>query len=297
MVHPEPRTVRLPKPPAPPVRPAAGSPKNWRLPPLENEPILVGTASKITVEENYKIFVLDDSRLKLAKGSKARQAPYDIAAIVSLYTRAGHSVTKINANKLASSTSFNASLCDILVIPNGPTFPHAAEDNFKKFVSDGGRLITMGGFAFSEVIDVLGKTPQRDIKTSLGSNKPTNTDVVVQYSSSHMPLFDIDYTYKGVTRLVANPVQSVFGGTIDVSSAPLEGYGAVTVIGDDKRRWQPLIDGYDAMGERVGTVGAILYLDNRNTAVKSYVPTWNGYSSSAIAFFGVTNVDLIKNNA
>ena len=248
-------------------------------------------------EKNYRMFILHDKRL-LINGAKGRQAPYDIDYLKQLYTEAGLTVTVIDAAALAGKKTFNNALCDILVIPSGPVFPSMAEENFKAFVSGGGRVITLGGFAFSRVLDVTGIMMEKEISTSLGTNKPQSTDDgVVRYNSGSMPLFDMDYTYQGAVTVKAHGSQAIFKGEADLSANPLSGYSAVTVIGDNKRRWQPLLEGYDINGGRIGTVGALLYLNSRDFDASTFVPTWNNYRNSAIAFFGVTNQDITKNKA
>ena len=92
-----------------------------------------------------KIAVLDGIS---AKGS----APYDAGSIAGLFTDAGHSAQVIDPQTFSARELFSADLYDLLVIPTGAAFPYSAVDNFKKFLREGGRLITSGGFAFSEMI-------------------------------------------------------------------------------------------------------------------------------------------------
>lgn len=95
-----------------------------------------------------RIFLLQDAALLAAD----QQAPVDIANLKALYESDGHTVTLINASQLAAPASFNANLCDLLVLPYGPQFPYDAMINFKQYVKDGGKVLTLGGYAFTNLV-------------------------------------------------------------------------------------------------------------------------------------------------
>ena len=79
-------------------------------------------------------------------------APYDAQALAALFTEAGHMAEVISPEDLAARELFSAEFYDLVMIPTGAAFPYSAVDNFKKFLREGGRLITSGGFAFSDII-------------------------------------------------------------------------------------------------------------------------------------------------
>lgn len=96
---------------------------------------------------SYRIFILSDSALL----SEDAQAPVDIAGLKSFYEDDGHTVTLVDAAQLAAYASFNEALCDLLVLPYGPKFPLESIPNFKAYMADGGKLLTLGGYAFSRL--------------------------------------------------------------------------------------------------------------------------------------------------
>ena len=79
-------------------------------------------------------------------------APYDAQALAALFNEAGYTAEVIDVSALSARELFSAKLYDLLMIPTGAAFPYSAVDNFKKFMREGGRLITSGGFAFSELV-------------------------------------------------------------------------------------------------------------------------------------------------
>ena len=94
-----------------------------------------------------RVFVLDDDSLK-----DENSAPYDVNSLRSLFENAGFSVTVINAEQFACFDDFNANICDVLMLPTGEAFPYKAAENFKRYLADGGKLITSGGYAFKNTI-------------------------------------------------------------------------------------------------------------------------------------------------
>ena len=59
-----------------------------------------------------------------------------------------HSVEFLSAEQLADSRHFNRTAFDLLVLPYGESFPLPALPAVESFLSDGGDLLTTGGYAF-----------------------------------------------------------------------------------------------------------------------------------------------------
>ena len=252
------------------------------------------------VEKVYKISILSDISLFSSENS----APCDLTALSSLYTQAGHNVSFIDRTILTDADQFSTRVCDILVIPTGENFPVEAIPNFKKFIADGGRVITLGGYAFSHLLDEKGNTVEpylgdvslMDVDQLLGSNAPLYAQDQLRFDPTQIPIFDEEHYFDSAVTIRPAEDQAVFEGELKLSAnAAIEGYSAITTTGNYRGRWQPLIYAYDTVGTRVGTVGAIfhIYSQPSNEGAHFMFPTWDAYKGTSIAFFGVTTHDLV----
>lgn len=59
----------------------------------------------------------------------------------------------LNSDQLADARSLNRERFDVLVLPYGASFPVKAADNFRKFLRDGGKFFSTGGYAFDNLIE------------------------------------------------------------------------------------------------------------------------------------------------
>ncbi len=247
------------------------------------------------VDKVYNIAILSD---------KSISSSCDDQAIGKLYSDAGHTVDFVDRGEFADPEKFNATVCDILIIPTGENFPAEAGPNFKKFVADGGRVITMGGYAFSKLLDENGAVVKPDLSDAaavnkdllLGSNAPLYAQDQLRFDPTQLPIFDEEHYFDSGVSIRPAENQAVFEGELDLSGDQLiQGYSAITTTGNYRGRWQPLIYAYDHVGTRVGTVGAIfrIYSQPRSEGAHGMFPTWNAYKGTSIAFFGVTSHDLL----
>ena len=252
------------------------------------------------VDKMYNIMILVDSTLEQGENSAA----CDVEGLGKLYSGAGHSVSYLDRKSFADPALFNATSCDIVVIPTGQNFPVEAVPNFKKFVADGGRVITLGGYAFSKLLNLDGEAVGVDTSNPaavnkdllLGSNAPLYAQDQLRFDASQMPIFDEEHFFDSAISIRPAQEQAVFEGELKLSGdAMIKGYSAITTTGNYRGRWQPLIYAYDHVGTRVGTVGAIfhLYSHPRSEGAHGMFPTWNHYKGTSIAFFGITSHDLI----
>jgi hypothetical protein len=81
--------------------------------------------------------------------SCARSLPQTIAAVLRA---AGLQTHLVSADELADPNVFNMSRFDLLVLPDGPTFPAAARPATIAFLRNGGSFLSMGGYAFNHLV-------------------------------------------------------------------------------------------------------------------------------------------------
>ena len=142
-----------------------------------------------------------------------------------------------------------------------------------------------GGATFS--------TPNDGQPITLGTNRPFNVMDNAVFWEDAMPLFDEEHTYDSATNILPADDQVIFSGSIP-SLGTLEGSSAITLIGNNRARWQPLLTLTDADGEVRGTGGAVVHVfpeydefyDGGGSS------EWKEYAGTSIGFFGVTNQDL-----
>jgi len=59
----------------------------------------------------------------------------------------------LNSEQLADARSFSREKFDVLVLPYGAGFPVRAADNFRRFLRDGGKFFSTGGYAFDNLLE------------------------------------------------------------------------------------------------------------------------------------------------
>ena len=131
----------------------------------------------------------------------------------------------------------------------------------------------------------------------LSTMEPNYIGDLLLYPDYAVPLFDIETKYDDAVRISAAEGQSIFadGDHMTVTGDErITGYSAITVTGNYRGRWQPLLYAYDDMGQRVGTVGAIfrVFVQPSNLGALGLINTWKGYEGTSIGFFGVNSHDL-----
>ncbi len=397
--------------------------------------------------EKIKIAVLCDSALEGSGGA----ADTDVEALCKLYTDGGYDVTKLNVKEFADESVLSAEAFDVVVLPYGDAFPLSGITSFKKFVANGGKVITLGGYAFSNVINVDGELneesyalwltspdvsdshytftlgtsslkpgstytisvdmkfdglatngyeygiaytsvylygpdglssfkdfafgengvstdwitynykfttptnftkadinlgfyrmsgeagydnlsivdsegnkivsytfddqelPGTFIKTApqtleasfvegvanvgdfdviLGTDTPDWVGDYALYAPSNIPLFDPEHVYSDAIAFPAAN-QNVFSSGAAIEGR-IGGYSAITVIGENKLRWDPLMYAHDSSGEIVGTVGAIAHIFPDTKGTGRWNAVWDDYEATSIAFFGVNTADIVK---
>jgi hypothetical protein len=59
----------------------------------------------------------------------------------------------LNSEQLADARSLSREQFDVLVLPYGASFPVKAADNFRKFLREGGKFFSTGGYAFDNLLE------------------------------------------------------------------------------------------------------------------------------------------------
>ena len=84
-----------------------------------------------------------------------------------------HSVEFLSAKQLADSRHFNRTAFDLLVLPYGESFPLPALPAVESFLSDGGDLLTTGGYAFQSPLLATPMDGNSTTKSSTRRAAPT----------------------------------------------------------------------------------------------------------------------------
>ena len=66
----------------------------------------------------------------------------------------GFGTVFLDSKQLADPKALNRASCDVLVLPYGASFPVAAASNFREFLRKGGKFLSMGGYAFDNLLEL-----------------------------------------------------------------------------------------------------------------------------------------------
>jgi hypothetical protein len=80
-----------------------------------------------------------------------RGAPSDASYLEKLLTGAGYQVTRISAEDLMSEKMLDVANIDLLVLPQGESYPAKGRDVLFRYLKQGGDFISMGGYAFDKL--------------------------------------------------------------------------------------------------------------------------------------------------
>jgi hypothetical protein len=67
--------------------------------------------------------------------------------------QAGMNTVLLNCRELGNANTFNHDEFEVVLLPYGPSFPVQAADNFRKFLRDGGKFLSTGGYAFDDLLE------------------------------------------------------------------------------------------------------------------------------------------------
>ena len=111
--------------------------------PAEWEPAM--DTSSAAAERPDRVAILRDD----LPGMGAPSSPDHLAQLLNA---AGIQTRFLTADELADPGIFNRANFDLVVLPYGPTFPVAAHRAFQQFLVEGGDFISMGGYAFDNLV-------------------------------------------------------------------------------------------------------------------------------------------------
>lgn len=82
-----------------------------------------------------------------------------------LLTDAGLQVSYLTSADLASPATLNPALYNLVILPYGASFPAAARQNFTSYLHRGGSFISIGGYAFNDLLLKEGEqwTPESEV--------------------------------------------------------------------------------------------------------------------------------------
>jgi hypothetical protein len=107
-------------------------------PPLDSPPLAPPPSARAAV--------LDEP------GMPMRGCPSVPGVIAEILADAGVQVQRISAAELADPLVLSKQRFDMVVLPSGPTFPVAARESLTQFLRAGGDLVTLGGYAFENLV-------------------------------------------------------------------------------------------------------------------------------------------------
>jgi len=73
------------------------------------------------------------------------------AVLYASLRKAGFQVEYLTSEQMADPSLLNPSKIDLLVLPYGPSFPADAANNFRAYLRNGGRFLSIGGYPFDTI--------------------------------------------------------------------------------------------------------------------------------------------------
>ena len=178
------------------------------------------------------------------------------------------------------------------------------ENSSGKFIVDEISVVSGGETLFAEHNGEQPREPfgtaycdtasRENEKAYLASNDPESVGDLLFYTDSNVPLFDSETVFKGAVRLTAADAQNVFEGDALTDPAGISGYSAITWVGNNRGRYQPLLYAYDTYGRKVGVTAAMFraFFSPSDYGKNGGIKYWNDYAGTDVGFFGVTDRDL-----
>ena len=223
--------------------------------------------------------------------------PEKVAAVAR---RLGYGVSMLKSGDAADPDRLSPDVFDVLIVPSAPSYPNAGRDALVAFLSGGGSLVSIGGYAFDRPLvrsdggwtDRVMTLRAADTVSPPKAQGPINTRSGVpgdtmRLKPQQIGAFDPSYLLEGVARATTAPDQLLLTEPLEISG-PLTGYAAAALIGSNNpvfpdiyARWIPIVNAYDSLGRLRGAVAAVVH-------------HWRGpFAGSSWALLGVTNRDLI----
>jgi len=229
----------------------------------------------------------------------AKPAQANPERLAGLLRGAGFGVTLWRAGDVCDPAVLRRPAVDVLVIPCSPYYPREGREALLAFLRDGGAFVTLGGYAFDELVvlsragwqrvdpavPASGMDAHRQPTTAINtrSGKPGDT---MGLDPDQIGVFDPSYEIRRSVALRAAPEQHLMPPDWHAET-PVQGFAAIAMTGSNSPvfpdvygRWTPLVQAVDRFGRERGPVLAM---------VQNYA---GPYARAGWAFCGVTDQDL-----
>ncbi|MEW6236344.1 MAG: cellulase family glycosylhydrolase [Candidatus Omnitrophota bacterium] len=180
---------------------------------------------------------------------------------------------------------------DLIVLPNGSYFPKDARESFINYLKNGGSFISLGGYAFDELVEKKNEhwQPVRvDDPAQTLSGRRGKAGDILELLPEQISIFDPTYTFKRVTKIAKDP-QSPLNTADQSEEINIFGHPATAMSGNNNpvftkshARWHSLVSAYDRFGRPRGSVFSLMLHHD------------GYYNGSAWAFSGVNNINLFS---
>lgn len=104
-----------------------------------------------SMERGEQVAIFREARLPVIG---AASDPEEIARLLG---EAGVETCFLSADELANPARLNVGKVDLLILPYGASFPEAARASFVEFLHDGGDFVSLGGYAFDNLLTREGR--------------------------------------------------------------------------------------------------------------------------------------------
>ncbi|MBN2325795.1 MAG: cellulase family glycosylhydrolase [Candidatus Omnitrophica bacterium] len=200
-------------------------------------------------------------------------------------------VRLISSEELSREEFLQPEKIEAVILPYGACFPFEARDVFVHYLKRGGSFVSMGGYAFDDLMKKENgswvKFETDDLNLLLSGRRGQPGDWV-RFQPEQIVIFDPTYPFKRVETISPDPQSPLSVGDWSYTM-PLEGFAATAMSGgvspvfpDAYADWHPLVTSYDRFGRPRGSVFSVMVHHD------------GPYQGSKWAFSGATNVNLFS---
>ncbi|MGC9328544.1 MAG: hypothetical protein ACP5I1_12985, partial [Candidatus Hinthialibacter sp.] len=171
-------------------------------------------------------------------------------------------VRLISSEELSSKNLLRPEKFEVVILPYGACFPFEARDAFIQYLKRGGSFVSMGGYAFDDLMKKENgkwvKFETDDLNLLLSGRRGQPGDWV-RFQPDQIVIFDPTYPFKRVAKISPDP-QSPLSREDWSYDMPLEGFAVTALSGgvspvfpDAYADWHPLVTSYDRFGRPRGS--------------------------------------------
>ena len=222
----------------------------------------------------------------------------DAKKLAAMARALGYGVTPLRSGDVTDPAVLNTKNVDVLVIPCSPAYPRDGRDALLGFLKAGGSFVSIGGYAFDELVAPGGgaSAPPTVRAKDMDKAQPIAESLNTRYGAhgdtmrlkpDQIGAFDPSYPLEHVAYAATAPGQHVLTQDMRIDG-PLEGFAACAMTGsnspvfpDVHGRWIPILNACDSLGRLRGAAAAVVHMFD------------GPFKGSSWALCGVTNRDLI----